>query len=401
MKKTLALVLTLSLLLLPFSTGIPIANAASNGTLQIAFNPNVKSITVTHSGTSNTYTSQSYVSVPVGVTVTWTATCADGYAVKGGNSGSFTMTSFYQLAPTAEKVTMYPLTITLNTNVTSISVTIDGTTTKYTSSAVVNVKQGASVSWTAAVATGYNLSSSGGSFTMTTASSISPTASIKTFTVTVTLNTGVDSIRINGTSYTSSQRLTLNYGTSVSWSATPKTGYTLSQASGSFTVTSARTIAPTATLKTFTVKFVVDGSVVKTVNINYGQTVSSFTPSVAGYNFVGWYSNSNLTESYNFSKGVTTDLYLYAKMTVKSFTVSIASYAPPNADAKFSWKLEWTSGKSLTGAVSDYVTMTVASDGMSVTLTFKKNFSAGEMVLTCYATADPTVKATCTVKCSS
>lgn len=46
MKKTLALVLTLSLLLLPFSTGIPIANAASNGTLQIAFNPNVKSITV-------------------------------------------------------------------------------------------------------------------------------------------------------------------------------------------------------------------------------------------------------------------------------------------------------------------------------------------------------------------
>lgn len=334
-KKILIAILTLTLMVTSIVAPATTASAAtSNGTLQVAFNTNVKSITVTYNGSSTTYTSQSYVQVPIGVTVTWTATCASGYAIKGGsNSGSFTMTSYYQLAPTAEKITTYPLSITFNSNVASISVTMNGTTTRYTSSTVVNVNSGTAVSWTATAATGYNLSASSGSFTMTTASSIAPTASIKTFAITVTVNTGVDYIRVNGTRYDSSTTLSFNYGNSVSWEASPKTGYTLSQTSGSFTMTNASTIAPIT--------------------------------------------------------------------NVKSFTISVASYTPSNADAQFSWKLEWASGKSLTGAVSDYVTMTVASDGKSVTLTFVKDFSAGEMVLTCYATADPTVKATCTVKCGS
>ncbi len=172
-----------------------------------------------------------------------------------------------------------------------------------------------------------------------------------------------------------------------------------SATSGTLTMTGAKSIAPTATIKTFTVRFFVNGNVAKTVTVNYGQTVASYTPSVAGYNFGGWFSNSGLTDSYNFNSGVTKDLNIYAKMTVKSFTVSITSYSPSIADPQFSWQLEWVSGKAKTGAVTDYVTLVVASNGMSVTLTFQQDFTGAEMLLTCYATGDPDVKATCTVKC--
>lgn len=230
-------------------------------------------------------------------------------------------------------------------------------------------------------------------------------AVLKSCTLTVTVSTGVASVYVNygsGTkTFTSSGTLSVSHGTNVSWTATAATGYNLSATSGTLTMTGANTIAPTATIKTFTVRFFVNGSVAKTVTVNYGQTVASYTPSVAGYNFGGWYTNSGLSNSYNFNSSVTQDLNIYAKMTVKSFTVSIASYSPADADAQFSWKLEWVTGKSKTGAVTDYVTFVVASDGMSVTLTFNKDFTGAEMLLTCYATADATVKATCTVTCGS
>lgn len=266
MRKVLLIALIAALLVTSSGTAFAEDNGVvtySNGTLHVAFNTNVKSITVTYNGTSTTYTSQNYVQVPIGVTVTWTATCADGYVIEGGsNTGTFTMTSYYQLNLKAEKLVTYPLTITVQSNVASLSVTIDGATTKYTSSTVVNVRSGASVSWTATAATGYNLSSSSGSFTMTTATYVSPTASVKSYTV-------------------------------------------------------------------------------------------------------------------------------------------IATVTPANVTCTLGWTLAWASGKSLTGAVSDYVIMTVASDGKSVTLTFKKNFSAGEMVLTCYVVGNTSVKATCTVTCGS
>lgn len=413
MKKVLIICLIASLLVssvvgtVAFAENNGIATY-SNGTLQIAFNTNVKSITVTYNGTSTTYTSQSYVQVPIGVTVTWTATCADGYVIEGGsNTGTFTMTSYYQLAPHAEKLVTYPLTISLNSNVASISVTIDGTTTRYTSSTVVNVRSGASVGWAATAVTGYNLSSSSGSFTMTTASSIAPTTSVKTFTVTVTVNAGVEYIRVNGTRYDTSTTLSFSYGASVSWEASPKTGYTLSQTSGSFEVTSAKTIAPTTTAKTYILTVTVNTGV-QSVVVKYGSNSKTFTSSgtlsVTHGTSVSWQANSKAGYTLSQTSGsftMTNASTIAPATSVKSFKISIANYTPSNADAQFSWKLEWTSGKSLSGAVSDYVTMTVASDGKSVTLTFVKDFSAGEMVLTCYATADPTVKATCTVKCGS
>lgn len=236
--------------------------------------------------------------------------------------------------------------ITLNTGVASIGVCI-GTTydassaTIFTSSGEFSGIDGVTICWKATPKSGYTMSVTSSTYTPKALllNEISPSAT-KTggttyYTLTVNVPTGVASVRVtygsSSKTFNTSGTLSVTSGTSVSWTATAKPGYNLSSSSGSFTMTSAKTIAPTA--------------------------------------------------------------------TVKSFTVRVSSYTPSDAYAAFSWTLEWAEGEELTGDPTDYVTMTVASDGMSVTLTFKKAFTAGTMILTCYATNNPSVSATCIITC--
>lgn len=235
--------------------------------------------------------------------------------------------------------------VTLNEGVASISINV-GTSysasgaTVFTSSGTFTAMPLKTYYWCATAKSGYTMTTSSGTITPAANlyNEVSPSATKSTtmYTLTVTINTGVARVVLtygDGTNRSVSATSTLNIesGTSVSWTATAKPGYNLSSSSGSFTMTSAKTIAPTA--------------------------------------------------------------------TVKSFTVRVSSYTPSDAYAAFSWTLEWAEGEELTGDPTDYVTMTVASDGMSVTLTFKKAFTAGAMILTCYATNNPSVSATCTITC--
>lgn len=237
--------------------------------------------------------------------------------------------------------------VVLNEGVKSIGICLGSSydpdlATIYTSDSTFSAISGKTYSWVATAKDGYYLKESSGTVSFSSSAlvnEISPIAypDVATYyTVTITLNAGVASVNVtvNGTTtaFTSSGTLSVEDSKTVSWAATAKAGYKLTTSSGAFAIRSNTTIAPTA--------------------------------------------------------------------TVKSYTVA-ATVTPSDVDCTLCWKLEWVSGKALTGAVTDYVTMTVASDGKSVTLTFVKNFSAGEMVLTCYSTADPTVKATCTVTCGS
>ena len=236
------------------------------------------------------------------------------------------------------------VSIQLNTGIESIGVCL-GTTYNaanariYTASGTYPGLEGMTLSWKATAKPGYILDTESGTLTPSSLgiNIIAPTASKQSFTLTVVILNGMDNIKItygsNSKTFTSTGAVDVEYGTSVSWTATPKVGYKISSgsSSGSFTMTSANTIAPA--------------------------------------------------------------------VTVKSFTVT-ASWTPAAEDPDLTWTLTWASGKALTGAVTDYVTMTVSSDKKSVTLTFKKAFTNGQMILTCYATNNPSVKATCTVTCS-
>ena len=446
----------------------------TNYTVTVTLNAGVESIEVEYGSETKTFTSNGTLTLPSGTSLYWTATAATGYTLNIP-SGSFILSSDQTISPTT-RVSTYKLTVTINSNVASITVNYGSSSQTFTSSGSLTIEHGTSVSWTGKAKTGYKLSATSGSFTMTGAKTIAPTASIRSYKLTITVNEGVDYIVVNGTRYTSSSTVTLKYGTSVSWTASPKAGYTLSSSSGSFKMTGAKTIAPTTTqqtytltvtvntgvssiavtygsssktftssgtltvthgtsvswtttaktgytvtsnggggtnitgnytisptaaINTYTVQFFVNGKVAKTVTVNYGEKVSSFTPNVVGYDFGGWYSNSGLTNAFDFNTSITSNVTIYAKTTVKTFTISITSYLPANADPQFGWKLEWASGKALSGAVSDYVTLTVASNKLSVTLTFKQDFTGGEMVLTCYSTLNSNVKATVKVTCGS
>ena len=253
---------------------------------------------------------------------------------------TFALSSFGSVAFAAPaRATIY---IEVNEGVARILLCL-GTTfdaslaTTYSSSTSISAMANGNYTWMAYAESGYTLNQSSGSLkTVAGANYISPTASKNAvYTLTVTKNTGISSITVvygsSSKTFTSSGTLSINQGTSVSWTATAAPGYNLSSSSGSFTMTSNNTVAPTA--------------------------------------------------------------------TVKSYKVT-AYWSPSDATPNFTWTLAWASGKALSGAVTDYVTMTVASDGKSVTLTFKKAFTGAEMILTCYATNNPSVKATCTVTCS-
>ncbi len=238
-------------------------------------------------------------------------------------------------------------------------------------------------------------------------------AKLDTYTLYIYVNTGVSSVTVNNgiedVTYTTSTSITV-LRSSVTWSATAKDGYTMDESSGTLTLVSddLNTLSPTASEIVVTkYKLYVNlGTGVKSVKVIVNSTTYNFSSSsymtVDANSSISW--SATAASGYKTSSGggfvLTQETTISATATVESFTVT-ATVTPSDASCTLGWTLAWVSGKSLSGSVSDYVTMTVASDGKSVTLTFVKDFSAGEMVLTCYATADPTVKATCTVKCGS
>lgn len=303
--------------------------------------------------------------------------------------------------------TSYKVTVTVNTGVQSILVQGGLADETFTSSGTMTVPEGRTLTWTATPKAGYEMDQASG--TLVVASNfdvISPTASLKTYSVTITVNTGVDYIVVNGNRYASSTTVTFNSGANVSWVAYAKAGYTLASSSGSFTVSGSHTIAPTASLNSFVLTVSVNSGV-SSIKVTYGSSSKTFTSSgtltISHGTAVSW--TATAATGYNLSSSSGNFTMRAARTvaptaTVKSFTV-VASWTPSNLDVELGWTLAWSSGKALAGDASDYVTMQVASDGKSVSLTFKKNFAAGEMLLTCYVVDDPTVKATCTVKCGS
>ena len=92
------------------------------------------------------------------------------------------------------------------------------------------------------------------------------------YKITFTKNTNISSISLTYYSFNSSSQTTVTaagtyYGkasSAYSWTATAATEYNISSGSGSGTLSSAITIAPTASRKTFTITFALGGS-------NYGS----------------------------------------------------------------------------------------------------------------------------------
>ncbi|MCK7486329.1 MAG: InlB B-repeat-containing protein [Bacillus subtilis] len=81
------------------------------------------------------------------------------------------------------------------------------------------------------------------------------------------------------------------------------------------------------TINSYTISFDSNGgSAVGSITQNYGTAVSAPTdPTKASYMFGGWYSDSGLTTQYAFTSMAASDITLYAKWNINSYTISFNS----------------------------------------------------------------------------
>ncbi|MGN0807409.1 MAG: Ig-like domain-containing protein [Candidatus Coproplasma sp.] len=138
--------------------------------------------------------------------------------------------------------------------------------------------------------------------------------------------------------------------TSVSWSTSNSSIATVS-ASGFVTVVGEGTVTITATSATvssvyaqckitasyvrYTVTFKEGSTTKSTQEVISGETATSYSYSKEGYALEGWYTDSALTNKFNFSTAITSNITLYAKWVESTISVT---YSQGNAESA---AIEW------------------------------------------------------------
>ena len=142
-------------------------------------------------------------------------------------------------------------------------------------------------------------------------------------------------IEFNTDGGTAIDKQTIDHGSKLSKPADPeKTGYTFggwysdSAYNNAYDfeseVVSELVLYAKWIINKYTVEFdSVYGSIVPEQIVEYGSKATEpQTPVREGYDFKGWYTNSSYTNLYDFDKAVESDLKLYAKWTIKEFTIT-------------------------------------------------------------------------------
>lgn len=136
------------------------------------------------------------------------------------------------------------------------------------------------------------------------------------------------------------------------------------------------------------------GSSINKHTVVSGKTVTKpIDPTKVGYTFEGWYSNDELTTSYDFATPVTNDLNLYANWTANTYTVSfnadggtstaetlLVTYDSPyenlpNAEKSGHTFLYW---KHDDGSEVTNETVVKTAEDHTLTAVFKKNSAEGD-----------------------
>ena len=103
---------------------------------------------------------------------------------------------------------------------------------------------------------------------------------------------------------------------------TPEMTVTITQGS-----TGAKTYTANYTVNSYTITFNSNGGTsVSPITKNYGETITApEDPIKEGHNFVGWYSDSNLTNQYSFDTMPSRNITVYAKWSKKKYQVTFNS----------------------------------------------------------------------------
>src|SRR5574344_1093900 len=167
------------------------------------------------------------------------------------------------------------------------------------------------------------------------------------YTITYTLDGGTNASGNPTTYNVESNTITLSAPTKTSYTFTGWTTTDITTPTTSVTIpkgsTGNRTYTANWTINTYTVTFNANGgSDVASQKVNYeGKATTPTAPTKTGYTFSGWYSDNALTNTYDFSTAVTSDVTLYAKWEIAQYTITYALDGGTNAASNpLSYKME-------------------------------------------------------------
>lgn len=85
---------------------------------------------------------------------------------------------------------------------------------------------------------------------------------------------------------------------------------------------------------TYDVKFIVDGTEYKTINVMQGEKVTKpANPSKVGYEFKGWYTDETYSTSYNFNNKIMSETFIYALFEeITNVNVYYLEWCEPDGD---------------------------------------------------------------------
>jgi uncharacterized repeat protein (TIGR02543 family) len=81
-------------------------------------------------------------------------------------------------------------------------------------------------------------------------------------------------------------------------------------------------ISPTPTVKTYTLKYYINGSVNKTITLAAGDEITQYTPSTVGYTFNGWYTDSRLTAKFTDTVMPERNVTVYGEMVPNEYVLA-------------------------------------------------------------------------------
>ena len=194
-------------------------------TLAWTINSNISSITI--NGTR--YTTSGSRQFIEGTKITWSATASSGYYVNDEEEGTFFLNSDKMLSPTSSPIPVNSYTFSWSIDAGISYIMVNGT--NYSQSGSITVKEGTRVVWNAVAKSDYTVDgSSSGSLDLYDDETINITSSpiiVEEYTFSWSGDAGVQSVKVNGTTYGASGSITLSKGGSVIWSATAKAGYSI------------------------------------------------------------------------------------------------------------------------------------------------------------------------------
>lgn len=158
----------------------------------------------------------------------------------------------------------------------------------------------------------------------------------------------------------------------------------------------------------YTVTFVSNGSTLSTQTIASGATAATPTiPTLSGYTFTGWYSDSGFSSLYNFSTAVTYNISLYAKWTAVSpgAPVTPAAVSVSNVSTS-SLTLIWLASASSTGyqITGDHGFVSTTTSNLSInlySLLFGTSYTFGVAAYNSNGTSSPITVSTTTLSTST